>query len=74
MFYAKHWFIIPVITVFTAYCNKLTDEMILWRQLLIYADYVNILGGSTHTVKKNTEALTAANKEIGLAANAERGS
>ena len=26
-------------------------------QLLVYADDVNILGGSVHTVKKNAEAL-----------------
>ena len=29
-------------------------------QLLVYADDVNILGGSVRTVKKNTEALVAA--------------
>jgi len=33
-------------------------------------DDVNILGGSVHTVKKNTEALVAATKEIGLKVNA----
>ena len=27
------------------------------HQLLVYADYFNILGGSVHTVKKSTEAL-----------------
>jgi hypothetical protein len=25
--------------------------------LLVYADYFNILGGSTHTIKKNAKAL-----------------
>jgi hypothetical protein len=30
------------------------------HQLLAYADDVNILGGSVHTVNKNTEALAAA--------------
>jgi hypothetical protein len=29
-------------------------------QLLVYADYVNILVGSVHTTKKNTEALLVA--------------
>jgi len=33
-------------------------------QLLAYADYVNILGGSIHTLKENAEALVAATREI----------
>ena len=36
------------------------------HQLLAYADDVNILGESVHTVKKNAEALVATTKEIGL--------
>jgi hypothetical protein len=39
------------------------------HQLLAYADNVNILGGSVHTVKGNTEALVVATKEIGLEVN-----
>jgi hypothetical protein len=42
------------------------------HQLLAYADNVNILGGSVHTVKENVEALVVANKEIGLEANAAK--
>jgi hypothetical protein len=42
------------------------------HQLLVYADNVNILGGSVHDIKKNREALVAANKEIGLEVNAEK--
>jgi hypothetical protein len=42
------------------------------HQLLVYADYVNILGGSVHAIKKNTEALVVASKEIGLEVNAEK--
>ena len=42
------------------------------HQLLVYADDVNILGRSVHTVKKNTEALVAASKETGLEFNADR--
>jgi len=34
------------------------------HQLLAYADDVNILGGSIHTLKKNAEALVAATREI----------
>ena len=36
------------------------------HQLLVYAAGVNVLGGSVHSVKKNTEALVVASKEIGL--------
>jgi len=41
------------------------------HQLLVYADDVNMLGGSVHTVKDNAGALVVARKEIGLEANAE---
>ena len=36
------------------------------HQLLAYANDVNILGGSIHTLKENAEALVAATREIGL--------
>ena len=42
------------------------------HQLLAYADDVNILGGSAHTVKENSEALVVATKEIGLEVNADK--
>jgi len=41
-------------------------------KLLVYADDVNILGGSVHTVKENAEALLVASKEIGLQVNADK--
>jgi hypothetical protein len=41
-------------------------------QLLVYADDVNILGGSIHDINKNTEALVVASKEIGLEVDAEK--
>ena len=40
-------------------------------QPLSYADDVNILGGSVHTVKENVEALLVSAKEIGLEVNAD---
>ena len=42
------------------------------HQLLAYADDVNILGGSVHTVKENAEVLVVATKEIGLEVNADK--
>jgi hypothetical protein len=36
------------------------------HQLLVYADDVNILVVSIHTIRKNTEALLIGSKEIGL--------
>jgi hypothetical protein len=41
------------------------------HQLLAYADDVNILGGSVHTVEENA-ALVVATKEIGLEVNADK--
>jgi hypothetical protein len=40
------------------------------HQLLAYADDVNILGGSVHTVEENAEAQVVATKENGLEVNA----
>jgi len=42
------------------------------RQLLAYADDVNILGGSIHTLKENAEALVTATREIGLEVSADK--
>jgi hypothetical protein len=42
------------------------------RQLPVYVDDVNIFGGSVHSIKKNTEALVDASKEIGLEVNADK--
>ena len=41
-------------------------------QLLAYADYINVLGGSVHAIKKNTVALEVASKETGLEANTDK--
>jgi len=42
------------------------------HQLLAYANDVNILGGSIHTLKENAEALVAATREIGLEVSADK--
>ena len=42
------------------------------HQLLAYADDVNVLGGSAHTVNEKAEALVVATKEIGLEVNADK--
>ena len=39
---------------------------------LAYANDVNILGGSIHTLKENAEALVAATREIGLEVSADK--
>jgi len=42
------------------------------RQLLAYADDVNMLGGSIHILKENAEAQVAATREIGLEVSADK--
>jgi len=42
------------------------------HQCLAYADDVNILGGSIHTLKENAETLVAATMEIVLEVNADK--
>jgi hypothetical protein len=36
------------------------------HQLLVYADGVKLVGGSVHTILKNTEDLVVVHKEMGL--------
>jgi hypothetical protein len=42
------------------------------HQLLAYAHEINIVEENTDTIKKNTEALLDASKEVGLKVNEEK--
>jgi hypothetical protein len=42
------------------------------HQMLVYADDVNILSDDVYTIKKNTQTLIDASKEIGLEVNTEK--
>jgi hypothetical protein len=42
------------------------------HKFLVYANDVNIFGGSVHTVKENREVLVVASEEIGLEVIADK--
>jgi hypothetical protein len=42
------------------------------HQLLVYADDVHLLGDNIDTIKKNTQTLIDASKEVGLEVNTEK--
>jgi hypothetical protein len=51
--------------------NQVGLKMIGTHQLLAYADDVNLLGDNIDTIKKNTETLIDASREVGLEINVE---
>jgi hypothetical protein len=42
------------------------------HQLLVYADNVNLLGDNIDNIKRNTESLIYASKEVGREVNLEK--
>jgi hypothetical protein len=42
------------------------------HQLLVYADDVNLLGNSVDTIKKNTQTLINASKEVHVAVSSPK--
>jgi hypothetical protein len=42
------------------------------HQLLVYADYVSLLGDNRDTMKKNRETVIDASKEVGLEVNTQK--
>jgi hypothetical protein len=47
-------------------------KLIGTHQLLAYADDMNLLGDNIETIKKNTETLIDAAKEVGIEVNVEK--
>jgi hypothetical protein len=52
--------------------NQVELKLNRTRQLLAYADDVNLLGDNIDTIMKNTETLMDASKEVGLKINVEK--
>ena len=56
----------------TVHVNQDGLELYVTHQLLVYADHINIRGGSVRTIKKNTEGFIVTSKETGLDADANK--
>jgi hypothetical protein len=69
----------PLLSNFTLECagrnaqeNQMGMKLAGTRQLLAYADGVNVLRDNIETIKKNSENLIDACKEVGLEINVEK--
>ena len=52
--------------------NRIGLDMNGKYQLLVYADYVNMLGKNLQTVRENAEIFIKASKDIGLEVNSDK--
>jgi len=68
----KNWNTMKKFTIRRVQVNQDDLKLNGTHQLLAYADDVNILGGSIHTLKENAEALVAATREMGLEVSADK--
>jgi len=69
----------PLLFIFDLECavrrvkiNQDGSQLNFTHQLLVYAGYVNTLGGRAHIMEENTEVLILSRKEIGLEINADK--
>jgi hypothetical protein len=52
--------------------NQVGLKLNVTHQLLAYADDMNLMGDNIGIIKKNTETLNDASKEVGLEINVEK--
>jgi hypothetical protein len=62
----------PLFNLALEYAVRRVQDGLKLNGTMAYADHINVLGGSVHTVKENREALVVATKEIGLEVNADK--